>query len=101
MTRLLSLPCSRRTPAELPNRPQPYPNTDVASSPTFALVNEYTGRLTVEHFDMYRVDSWDDLYSTGFFDYLGTDCVLVIAFPVRKLFLLPAASSSQPKLANY
>ena len=51
---------------------------DVASSPTFALVNEYTGRLTVEHFDMYRVDSWDDLYSTGFFDYLGTDCVLVI-----------------------
>lgn len=43
---------------------------DVASSPTFALVNEYTGRLTVEHFDMYRVDSWDDLYSTGFFDYL-------------------------------
>ena len=51
---------------------------DVASSPTFALVNEYTGRLTVEHFDMYRVNGWDDLYSTGFFDYLDTDCVLVI-----------------------
>ena len=27
MTRLLSLPCSRRTPTELPNRPKPYPNT--------------------------------------------------------------------------
>lgn len=51
---------------------------DVVSSPTFALVNEYAGRLTVEHFDMYRVESWDDLYSTGFFDYLDTDCVLVI-----------------------
>lgn len=51
---------------------------DVASSPTFALVNEYAGRLTVEHFDMYRVEGWDDLYSTGFFDYLDTDCVLVI-----------------------
>lgn len=48
------------------------------SSPTFALVNEYQGRLTVAHFDMYRVESWDDLYSTGFFDYLDTDCVLVI-----------------------
>ena len=24
---------------------------DVASSPTFAIVNEYTGRLTLEHFD--------------------------------------------------
>lgn len=51
---------------------------DVVSSPTFALVNEYVGRLTVEHFDMYRVESWDDLYSTGFFDYLDSDCVLVI-----------------------
>ena len=27
LTRLLSLPCSRRTPTEPPNRPQPYPNT--------------------------------------------------------------------------
>lgn len=51
---------------------------DIVSSPTFALVNEYKGRLTVEHFDMYRVETWDDLYSTGFFDYLDTDCVLVI-----------------------
>lgn len=51
---------------------------DVVSSPTFALVNEYETRLTVQHFDMYRVSGWDDLYSTGFFDYLDTDNVLVI-----------------------
>ena len=37
------------------------------SSPTFALVHEYQGRLTVYHFDMFRVESWDDLYSTGFY----------------------------------
>lgn len=49
------------------------------SSPTFALVHEYAGgRLPLYHFDMYRVTSWDDLYSTGFFDYLDTDAVLVI-----------------------
>ncbi|RAQ30444.1 tRNA (adenosine(37)-N6)-threonylcarbamoyltransferase complex ATPase subunit type 1 TsaE [Hydrogeniiclostridium mannosilyticum] len=48
------------------------------SSPTFALVNEYAGRLPLYHFDMYRVTSWDDLYSTGFFDYLETGGVLVI-----------------------
>lgn len=51
---------------------------DVASSPTFALVNEYRGRLTLDHFDMYRIETWEDLYSTGFFDYLDTDRVLAI-----------------------
>ena len=50
---------------------------DIVSSPTFALVNEYRGRVPVYHFDMYRVASWDDLYSTGVFDYLENG-VLVI-----------------------
>jgi len=41
------------------------------SSPTFAICNEYRGEgKTLYHFDMYRIDGWDDLYSTGFFDYL-------------------------------
>lgn len=50
---------------------------DGVSSPTFALVNEYSGRCNIYHFDMYRVNSWEDLYSTGFFDYLDSG-VLVI-----------------------
>lgn len=50
---------------------------DGVSSPTFALVNEYRGRFPIYHFDMYRVQSWDDLYSTGFFDYIDNG-VLVI-----------------------
>jgi len=41
------------------------------TSPTFALVNEYIGgRLSVYHFDMFRIDSWEDLYSSGWFDYI-------------------------------
>ncbi|MBW7573534.1 tRNA (adenosine(37)-N6)-threonylcarbamoyltransferase complex ATPase subunit type 1 TsaE [Caproiciproducens faecalis] len=51
---------------------------DGVSSPTFALVHEYHGRLDVYHFDMFRVTGWDDLYSTGFFDYLDSGGVLVI-----------------------
>ena len=50
---------------------------DIVSSPTFALVNEYRGRVPVYHFDMYRVASWDDLYSTGFFDYLGNGVIII------------------------
>lgn len=48
------------------------------SSPTFALVHEYRGRLPIYHFDMYRVETWDDLYSTGFFDYLESGGVLIV-----------------------
>ena len=49
------------------------------TSPTFALVNEYRGgRLDVVHFDMYRIGGWDDLYSTGYFEYLDEDGVVVI-----------------------
>lgn len=47
------------------------------TSPTFALINEYIGgRLPLYHFDMYRVSGWDDLYSTGFFDYLEAGGVI-------------------------
>ena len=41
------------------------------TSPTFALINEYLGgRIPLYHFDMYRISGWEDLYSTGFFEYL-------------------------------
>ena len=49
------------------------------SSPTFAVVNEYVGgRLPIAHFDMYRVTDWNDLYSTGFFDYMDNGYVLIV-----------------------
>ncbi len=48
-------------------------------SPTFSLVNEYIGgKLPLYHFDMYRVTSWEDLYSTGFFDYMDMGGVLAV-----------------------
>lgn len=48
------------------------------SSPTFALVHEYPGNPSLIHFDMYRVSSLDDLYTTGYFDYLDGDNILAI-----------------------
>ena len=49
------------------------------SSPTFALVHEYHGGgKTLYHFDMYRVESWDDLYATGFFDFYETGGILAV-----------------------
>ena len=48
------------------------------SSPTFALVNEYGNSKKLYHFDMYRISTFDDLCSTGFFDYLDTNAVLAV-----------------------
>lgn len=60
------------------------------SSPTFALVHEYLGCTpTLYHFDMYRVHTMDDLYSTGFFDYLETDCILAIEWSENITEALP------------
>ena len=53
------------------------PNAKV-KSPTFALVNEYKGdRLSVFHFDMYRITDEDDLYSIGYDDYLDRGICIV------------------------
>ena len=46
-------------------------------SPTYTVVNEYRGgRVPVFHFDMYRIDGDDDLYSTGFYDYIDEGFLL-------------------------
>lgn len=64
-------------------------NTDV-SSPTFAICNDYIGEnARVYHFDMYRVESWDDLYSTGFFDYLETDAYILAEWSENVFGALP------------
>lgn len=55
-----------------------YGNMAFVSSPTFALVNDYGGEPHIYHFDMYRVVTEDDLYSTGFFDYASDESVLFI-----------------------
>ena len=40
------------------------------SSPTFTIVNEYIGPIPLFHFDMYRLESEDELYDIGWDDYL-------------------------------
>lgn len=51
-------------------------NNSHVSSPTFALVNDYGGNPQLVHFDMYKVESWEDLYSSGFFDYCDMGAVI-------------------------
>ena len=59
-------------------------------SPTFSLVNEYrvAGKKPLFHFDMYRIESEDDLWSIGFDDY--PDAGICVAEWCEKIpFALP------------
>ncbi|MBQ3916106.1 MAG: tRNA (adenosine(37)-N6)-threonylcarbamoyltransferase complex ATPase subunit type 1 TsaE [Ruminococcus sp.] len=63
---------------------------DSVSSPTFALVNEYRGeRINMYHFDMYRINSEDDLETTGFWDYDFEHTVAVIEWSENIMEFLP------------
>jgi tRNA threonylcarbamoyladenosine biosynthesis protein TsaE len=48
------------------------------SSPTFAIVQTYRGRLPVHHADLYRLADLDELYATGLMDLPGGDGALLV-----------------------
>ena len=49
------------------------------TSPTFTIVNEYDGgRLTLFHFDMYRLGGADELFHIGWEDYLSRGGVCAV-----------------------
>ncbi len=54
---------------------------DNVSSPTYNLVNEYRGEITLYHFDLYRLDNEMDLINIGFEDYLYREGIVVIEWP--------------------
>lgn len=62
----------------------------VVRSPTFALVNEYRAKpRTLFHFDMYRIDSEDDLDSIGFYDYLDRSGICLVEWSEKIPYALP------------
>lgn len=51
---------------------------ELVHSPTFAIVNEYRGKeMNIFHFDLYRLTDEDDLYSTGFYDYIEQGALVI------------------------
>lgn len=51
---------------------------DMVSSPTFSIMNEYKcDKFNICHFDMYRVHSFEDLESTGFFEFIDKNIIII------------------------
>ncbi len=63
--------------------------TCCVTSPTFTIVNEYSGALPLFHFDMYRLDSSDDLFDIGWEDYLSRGGVCAVEWSERVEDALP------------
>lgn len=51
---------------------------DIVTSPTFTFMKSYNGRLKLYHYDMYRVESEDELYELGLAEFLYANGVCVI-----------------------
>lgn len=65
---------------------------DVITSPTFAIVNEYTSEKTGEtiyHFDFYRIKKLDEVYDMGYEEYFYGGGMCFIEWPELIESLLP------------
>ena len=63
---------------------------DVATSPTFSIVNEYNiPNDKIYHFDFYRIESLEEAYNFGIEDYLGSNHWLFMEWPERIEAILP------------
>ncbi|MDD5097069.1 MAG: tRNA (adenosine(37)-N6)-threonylcarbamoyltransferase complex ATPase subunit type 1 TsaE [Candidatus Omnitrophica bacterium] len=58
-------------------------------SPTFVLLRIHKGKYFLQHFDLYRLKTSQDIFSLGLEDYLYSEAITLIEWPQRLKFLLP------------
>jgi tRNA threonylcarbamoyladenosine biosynthesis protein TsaE len=59
------------------------------TSPTFTLINEYQGSVTLYHFDLYRIRNEREIERLGYEEYLFGDGVVIIEWAEKMSGLLP------------
>jgi tRNA threonylcarbamoyladenosine biosynthesis protein TsaE len=62
---------------------------EYVSSPSFAIVNQYRGRIPIFHIDTYRLANEAEMVSLGYEDYFEPDGVTIIEWADRVRELLP------------
>jgi len=71
-------------------------------SPTFTLLNIYSGgRLTLNHIDLYRLETQEQIIAAGLEEYLTPDGVTVIEWAERWVDPLDAQSSEVLRMKEY
>lgn len=69
-------------------------------SPSFTLVNEYSGRVPVYHIDLYRIDSSDELENLGLEEIFSGQGVAIVEW-AEKLFTGSALSAPLPGIDRW
>jgi tRNA threonylcarbamoyladenosine biosynthesis protein TsaE len=64
-------------------------DSTVVSSPTYVLEHVYPARVPVHHYDVYRLDSAEELFHLGFLDNLADDRVVVLEWADKVSSALP------------
>jgi len=59
------------------------------NSPSFVIIKEYEGKLPLYHFDLYRLEDFSGIETTGYEEYLWGNGVCVIEWAEKILHLLP------------
>lgn len=63
---------------------------DRVTSPSFKLINEYTGKVPFYHFDLYRLERVDDIQQIGYEEYFYGNGITVVEWAEKLKELLPA-----------
>lgn len=59
------------------------PAEEAVTSPSYTLLNQYQGRLVLNHFDLYRLQQEEDLIDLGFEETLDAEAITVIEWADR------------------
>jgi len=67
------------------------------SSPSFAIISAYRGKLNIYHADLFRLRDYDEVYATGFTDLPGADGAMLVEWLDR----VPRAAPREMMLVSF
>lgn len=54
---------------------------ELVNSPTFTILNVYEASFPIYHFDLYRLESAEELFDIGFYEYTEAEGLAIIEWP--------------------
>lgn len=62
------------------------------NSPSYSIVNEYSNEIKINHFDVYRIYSVEELYEIGYEEYFFDDAITIVEWASKIKELIPEES---------